>query len=594
MADELLFDAPGPGAELGVPSGTISRPARQAYERGLDSVYSWNLSAADSAFNAATRFDPQYSQAQLWLALVRAWSGEEPARWRIAAEQAALGRDRLSKSEQGMADAVLAEARSDLESACSRWQRLTQAEPRAYVDWYGYAHCLRDDHVVVPDRASMSGWRLRSSYEQAVRAYQRAFELRPAILAAFRRGSYEAIRTLLSTNPRRMESGRAASPDTQVFFARPELIGDSVVLLPYPAAIARRPMGPWNLRLVRAAVKRQQVLFRDIAVTWVTAFPRSAEAMEALAVALEMLEDPAALDTLRRAHALALTTAERVSTSAAVVWMLVKLGTPSSPSRLRQAKALADSLLRDTSAASGDPLALANIAALTGRSRLAASLIRRASLAGTPVPHALLDAPALLVFASLGGPADSVRSLAEQVEARLGDGSLQGREELALEWLGRPTRFAGLLGPFHPLQRLVGKGDYLVDAIAAWGRGDTSSVRRTLDRLRVSRQAVPPGDRAIDAVYAEAILFTRLQDDSGAVAWLDPTLNNLRQAAPGTFDDPARPGALVNAMALRADLAAGMADTVSARRWATAVSILWADADDFLQPLVIRMRKRGS
>jgi hypothetical protein len=391
-----------------------------------------------------------------------------------------------------------------------------------------------------------------------------------------------------------MESGRAASPDTQVFFARPELIGDSVVLLPYPAAIARRPMGPWNLRLVRAAVKRQQVLFRDIAVTWVTAFPRSAEAMEALAVALEMLEDPAALDTLRRAHALALTTAERVSTSAAVVWMLVKLGTPSSPSRLRQAKALADSLLRDTSAASGDPLALANIAALTGRSRLAASLIRRASLAGTPVPHALLDAPALLVFASLGGPADSVRSLAEQVEARLGDGSLQGREELALEWLGRPTRFAGLLGPFHPLQRLVGKGDYLVDAIAAWGRGDTSSVRRTLDRLRVSRQAVPPGDRAIDAVYAEAILFTRLQDDSGAVAWLDPTLNNLRQAAPGTFDDPARPGALVNAMALRADLAAGMADTVSARRWATAVSILWADADDFLQPLVIRMRKRGS
>jgi hypothetical protein len=188
---------------------------------------------------------------------------------------------------------------------------------------------------------------------------------------------------------------------------------------------------------------------------------------------------------------------------------------------------------------------------------------------------------------------DSVRALTEQVEARLGDGSLQGREELALEWLGRPARFAALAGPFRPLQGLRGKGDYLVDAIAAWTEGDTLAVRRTLDRLRVSRQAVQPGDRAIDAVYAEAVLFTRLGDDVGAIAWLDPTLNSLRQAAPGTFNDPARPGALVNAMALRADLAVRAGDPDTARRWASAVSILWSDADDFLQPLVTRMRKLG-
>jgi hypothetical protein len=48
---------------------------------------------------------------------------------------------------------------------------------------------------------------------------------------------------------------------------------------------------------------------------------------------------------------------------------------------------------------------------------------------------------------------------------------------------------------------------------------------------------------------------------------------------------------LVRAMALRADLAAASGDHAAAARWAQAVTILWSDADQFLQPTVRRMRE---
>ena len=44
-------------------------------------------------------------------------------------------------------------------------------------------------------------------------------------------------------------------------------------------------------------------------------------------------------------------------------------------------------------------------------------------------------------------------------------------------------------------------------------------------------------------------------------------------------------------MALRAELAAKVGDAKGARRWAAAVVELWSGADEFLQPLVSRMRE---
>jgi hypothetical protein len=80
-------------------------------------------------------------------------------------------------------------------------------------------------------------------------------------------------------------------------------------------------------------------------------------------------------------------------------------------------------------------------------------------------------------------------------------------------------------------------------------------------------------------------------EDSAAAAWLDPTLRTLATAAPRISADPAAPGALVRAMAFRAELAQRLNQPEQAKRWAIAVKVLWTNADPFLQPVVTRMAR---
>jgi serine/threonine protein kinase len=592
MADRLLFRGVLP---RGAPAlvGTHSLPARQAFAQGQQALDTWDLQVADSAFANAGNLDPGYTQAQLWLALVRAWSDAEPARWRVAAEQAALGRSHLSRRDRGMADAVVREARGDWGAACTMWRQLTAAYPTDFAAWYGTAHCLRQDNAVVADPATSSGWRFRSSFQEAIRAYRRAFELRPSVLSSFRVNAYEPVRRLLMTSRQNLRQGHALAPDTGTFSARATWTGDSLMLVPYPIALTRGLNDPWDTKAVDDAIVRQRELFRDITITWATMFPASSAAEEALAVSLEMLGSPAAADTFRRARALAKSADDTVRIGAGEVWVQVKSGVPGSPMLVRQAKALADSLLNEAANAVGASRALASLAALTGRATVAAAMARRAALqdpSGWIPPFMAGAGPALWVFASFGGPLDSLRLLERQLASRLEDPSLPDRDELRMEWLGRAARLAAPSWPQRSFQGLRGKGDYLIDAQAALAEGDADSARRVLLQLQGLRRTPRAADRAIDAVYPEAVLFTRLGLDQGAIAWLEPTLQNLRQVPPGAFNDPPKPGALVNAMALRADLAAKAGDTRGARRWAELVSILWSDADEFLQPVVQRMK----
>jgi tRNA A-37 threonylcarbamoyl transferase component Bud32 len=589
LADRLLLRGPPPE---GTPSDrtTFTLAAAQAFASGQTAVQIWDLPRADSSFASAARIDGGYTQAQLWLAIVRAWSGLEPTRWRVTAEQAALGRNRLSGPERAMADAIQAQAAGDLPTACDRWHSLTVAEPLGFAGWYGYAQCLRGDKVVLRDGSSPSGWRFRSSYQEAVRAYRRAFTLRTAVLSGFRANAYQPLRTLLLIGSFG-QLGRGLGADSAGFLGVPVWTGDSLFLLPYPIAVATRAVGPWDQRAVEAAAARQREVFRDIAAAWVTASPTSAAAMQALAVSLELLGSPATIDTLRRARALAATPGERTLAAAAEVWMQVKLGSPMDPMRLRQAKALADSILADASAIDAEPSGLAGLAALTGRANLAAALLRRSVTLVRSLPPALQPAPALVVYASLGGPVDSLRSIEQDILDRIAQAPTPPRDDQVVSWLGRAATLAAPVLSLQSIQRMKGKGDYLVDGFATWLEGDTVGGRAFLARLRDSRGHA---DRSIDAAYPEAVFFTWTHDDRGAIAWLDPTLSRLPQATPGTFDDPARAGALVNAMALRATLADRAGDRAGARRWAQAVVILWSDADGFLQPLVSRMRALAS
>ena len=58
-----------------------SLPAVQAFGRAQLALDDWNLNAADSSFQAAVAFDPEYAKANLWLAQVRAWRKQARTSW---------------------------------------------------------------------------------------------------------------------------------------------------------------------------------------------------------------------------------------------------------------------------------------------------------------------------------------------------------------------------------------------------------------------------------------------------------------------------------------------------------------------------------
>jgi len=595
MANALLLRGDPPD---GAPSDNVTRslPARQAYGRGQEAIATWSLALADSAFASATAWDPDFAQAYLWAALARWWSGADPARWRVQAQQAALHRERMSDRDRTMAEAVLAHARGDLLQSCTLWRGQTQRAPRDFVAWYGLAQCLVEDDAVLAD--SNGGWRFRTSYHQALRAYQRAFELHPPILASFRGGGYASLRDIFRIGGNLRRPGRALPPDTARFGADPTWRGDTLAYVPVPlhrvvsAGLTARPADQ------NEADRHLRLMFRDVALSWVALSPQSADAMEALAIALALLGDPAALDTLRRGSTLVRDPGERFRVAAAEVWMQLAFALPWDDAGLRRTRSLADSLLlRRRPDQVADPWLLAGLAALTGRADLAATYARdsRAAAAIGAPPSLRGIAPALLVYAALGGPADSLIALERRVAATIDDALLPAERPMAQrQWVARPATLAFPSHRFAALSTLAGKvEDYLLDLQADWAALDSNSVRRGLADLRGVRQQFLPPYRTLDALYPEAALLAALGDDRAAAEWLDPTLRALPQVTPSLLASPVHAASLIRAAALRAAVAERLGDRDGARQWASAVVSLWSDADPFLQPLVSELRQLG-
>jgi len=592
LADSLLFGGVGHGTRAEASTGTHSVPARQAFVNGLAAIQRWDLPAADSAFVSAAAYDPQFAQAFLWIAQVRAWLGAPPATWQSAAERAAAGRARLATRDQSVSDALEALSRGDVERACGLWDRLSVRQPFDFVAWYGLGNCLRRDELVLRDPASPSGWRFRSSYYRAALAYARALRLLPSIHRSYRAGSFASVREILKTSGTSLRRGRSATPDRALFAAWPSWAGDTLAFVPYPLDEFTEPRAVSSA--VGQAVRHQREQFHELATAWVTEYPRSADAMDALAVSLDLLGNRAALDTLRRARALAQTPDERFRTAGADVWMRIKYAAPDDLGAVRGARALADSLLREPAGVTAqDALLLASLAMLTGRVSLAARLSRAPQIAADwnlsgPLAS---TAPALLVFAALGAPADSIRAMEHSVDSAIALAPEADRGMLRLQWLAHAATLAFPQGVrFRSFPTLAGAGDFLLDAQATLGRGDSAGTRRILSALAVSRRDLPPASGTFDALYPEAALLVALGDDQAAAAWLDPRLAALAGTEPEAFADLASAGSLVRAMILRADAAGRLGDRATASRWAKVVVLLWSDADASLQPVVRRMR----
>jgi hypothetical protein len=591
--DSLLLDGTG-DPERPVAGARRSLRARREYLEGRRALGRWELPMADSLFSSAMARDSTYLLPRVGLAMVRAWSSSDIARWRIAAEQAMLGAGRLPAPERAIATALVAQARNDLGAACPAWESAIAADSLNALAWYGAAACHAEDDVVQPDRESPSGFRFRTSYHRALMEYQRAFVLLPSILTTFNQGSFESLRRLFKTSGADLRRGRSVNAPVVTYAANPSWAGDTLAFIPVPKG-ATSPHQSRNRHALNEALRRQRELVRDVTSSWVAAYPQSPDAWQALALSLALLGDPAALDTITRASALVrqAPAAQRGRVVAAELGLQLAFGVSTGDTtRLLRARHLADSLLG--APPGGDPLVLASVAALTGRATLAvqyASSPRAASALGVP-PALRRDIPGLLVLGAMGGPVDSLALLESRATALLArEVSPADLPARRAEFLARAVSMAFPAYRSPSLPAYGREGDPLCAAQALWMEGDQAATRRAVDGWRAARAGILPESIQLDALAPEAALLSMLGDWAGVEDWIGPTLSALAHEAPRLVNSPLRSASLVRTIMLRALAAKARGAHAEARRHARAAEILWGNADTPLQEAVTEMRR---
>jgi DNA-binding SARP family transcriptional activator/tetratricopeptide (TPR) repeat protein/predicted Ser/Thr protein kinase len=596
LARSLLLQGAGGDSLPFVACVRRSLPAVQAYVRAHAALSEWNLSLADSSFQTAVAFDPSDARANLWLAQVRAWRGMSPASWATLAERAIAGAANLSVRERTLADALAGMARDDFEGACGSYEELRRVNDHDFNAWFGLGQCRGLDKTVVRDASSPSGWRMRSSYRRAVDAYVRAFALLPSVYSGYEHDSFDQLRGLLLVGTDLITAYQPGK-DSALFQARPALLGDTLALVPYPwREVASGDPGVIPPRFTDA-LDQQRAEFRRLAAGWSAAFPRRAGPKQALAIALELLNDPTAIDTLHLARSLARDSTHARQYAAQEVLLRVKFALPLQLAPLRGGMALADSLLGVRAPSPAEARALAPVAAISGRCALGEQLARRADmeLGGVDVPPDLAaDAQALLMRASLGcadsWPRYGVAELAAAIARERDRGRVDIQNWLELALLYRPLLLSVQLDSVVVDRLAVSSGDLLLNAARAYTRHDTAQVRARLSAFhRQWRDAL--GAPSPDIVFPGARLLAAIGDTAAAIGWLDQTLNGVRSYDPRELSDQALAAALVRSMVLRADLAAATGDASGARRWGAAVAVLWSGADRQLQPVLGRMMR---
>jgi serine/threonine protein kinase len=586
LADSLLL--------RGKPSSARSTvlPAVVRYALAQDARAALDLGTADSLLMDALAADSGFSQAALLLAQVREWRNQPVGTWRTLVERA-LADTALASDERVMADALKRLANGDGPRACAAIERLAFARSTDFAAWYSFASCIRHDSLVIRDQRSPSGWRFRSSYNRAVRAYARAFELAPALHRRFQPGAFKEMRNLLFISPGMLRSGSAASPDTGRFYAYAAWVADSLSFVPYPLAAVtggRVPLNPdgWAL-----ANEMQKQAFVRIARSWATAMPNNSGTLEALAISLDLVGSPGAIDTMRIARTLASDAAQRRRIAAHEVLLLVA-ASRHDPTNLRAAVALSDSLL---GAPEDDPN-VAPIAAIRGRCRLAGHLSATPTNSATAnardlqIPFAVYAAAeSLSVFAALGcavpsdtnGMIAADRSLSQSPSAA----TSERRSQLRSMLFARVFR-GSLVGPAW-LRDSTGAADYVLRAQQLASAGDVAGARRILDVRRAARGSRGTSNTSPDAVIAEALLLAAMGDSAGAAQWLDPLLNRSSWLEWLSSNSVAA-GAMIRACLLRARLATALGERESAEKWARLAGSLWHEGDPETQSQVKGLR----
>lgn len=589
----LTWSLLGRTGDAGDATGTTSLAAWQAYQRGRLAMSRWELERAGTELARAVEIDPGYAAAHLWLAQAAAWGGLASRwDWRASAARAVADSAELSGRERLLAGALVALGEKRYPDACTLYERLVARDSSDFAAWFGLGECTRDNQLVVPDPSSRSGWRFQSSYHRAVQAYSRALRTVPSSHLAFRGAGFSRLNDLLRTDEAMLRTGyRQEGATVRGFAAYPSLAGDTLAFVPWPieeVAAVRPETVPTTKR---AASQHNRQELRTITLEWARAFPQSADAHEALALALEALGElrdvaqgsPSAFGAVARARELSRNDPEQQLRLAKVqvrLWLRVE--------DFQRARAGADSVLqRWRTPGPRDAAELAPLAMLTGRVEQARTLLRAAvpetkfntqhgEAINVPNPVALAAADAL-VLSGLGlepetGEAEA--ALARLVDAWIEPGE---RAKVLAAVLNGPRRMSFNQARVRaaPLEM----PDFVVEMQQMLVRGDAASARARLAALAQGRGARRAGDLTLDFTYPEAELHLALGDTARALEELDRALLGLEAVLPSVLNRVEQTGGLLRAMRLRAQLAEARGDTATATRWRTALATLWSGGD---------------
>ncbi len=141
---------------------------------------------------------------------------------------------------------------------------------------------------------------------------------------------------------------------------------------------------------------------------------------------------------------------------------------------------------------------------------------------------------------------------------------------------------------------MVATGSVRASLLSAWHAGNHAEAVRILAELHEQRRKTSyrAFDVSPDGLYAEAAILAALGDAQAAQRSGSILRSTRWHSVPHSRSHTSRELVhLVRAMALRADLAAQVNDSATARKWAAPVATLWSDADDFLKPTVARMQQ---
>lgn len=600
LADSLILPRTKSPSALSGLMGTTVLAAWQAYDSGHSALLTWDLPRAQGLFSRAIALDPNFDLAYLWRAQTRSWAGERTAQWKEDVRRGQEHPERLAPDERQWARAMLALAEQRYPDACAQFNEMLRRDSLDFRAWYGRGDCRANDRVVVRDDRSPSKYSFRSSYAAAINDYVKALTLIPSSNGAFRGAAFDRLKAILFADDYMLRPGQVEG-DSTIFAAFPGLQADTLAFVPYPATDLVRLQVAYKLNHP-GAVRRNLEQLHRITGTWVREFPNSIAAQQAQARTFELLGQldvaggrPSALRAIEAARRLSTDSVEQIELAATHFRILFKA------QRWAEARALADSLFARHSSDPTEAQVLPGMAVLLGRPSRATQLerVERSEFYGwygepvhtnMPLKEGALR---LLTYAALGAPRDSVEAWHEVVQRQIRS-------------FGQPTERSKLRSALVDHATILlprGWGDALfnpekepylfqADVRLKAKNNDTAAVRQMLTDLdEVSAGKASPWRPAPEATLFKSEVLLSMGDTAAVVRNLDLMFNATEGMNVYFVEELAQAGAIVRLMLLRVELADRMGDLPVARRWANAMTTLWANAEPGLQPMLATSKR---